>query len=140
MDRVEDTERDRAGDRLGGRDVNTVRVSEVETEEQASAMLQDYDVIHSVPDYERSPPVLELAEHYREYLLKKSTQSPTIRRTLPTPPVLSSSPPHSTMDISSVRFRPVPVMGQAAMTSTHGHPRLTWPIGAKFNITVEHNR
>jgi len=96
-----------------------------------SAMLQDYDVVHSEHGPERSPPILELAEHYREYLLNKSTQSPTIRRTLPTPPVLSSSPPHSANgQISSVRFRPVPVMAQ---TSTQGHPRLTWPTRQIYN-------
>jgi len=27
------------------------------------------------------------------------------------------------------------VMAQAVMTSTHGHPRLTWPVGAKVNIS-----
>jgi len=135
MDRVEDIERDRAGDRLGGRDVNTERVSEVETENQMSAMLQDYDVVPSEHGSERSPPILELAEHYREYILNKSTQFPTIRRTLPSPPISSFSP-HSAMDISSVRFRPVPVMAQAAMTSTQGHPRLTWSTELKYNIST----
>jgi len=97
-----------------------------------SVMMKDYDVVNSEGDDERSPPKLELAEQYREYILNKSNQSPTIRRTLPSPP--STSPPsHSTMVISSVRFRPVPVSAQAGMTSTHGHPRLIWPLAAKVN-------
>jgi len=37
------------------------------------------------------------------------------------------------MDIPSVRFQPVAVQAQAAITSTHGHPRLIWPIRPKFN-------
>jgi len=133
MDWVEDVEQDWAGDRLGDRNVNAQRVSEVETENQMSAMLQDYDVVPSEHEYERSPPILELAEHYREYILNKSNQSPTIRRTLPTPPIITSSHPYSAMDISSVRFRPVPVMGQAALTCNQGHPRLTWPTAQKYN-------
>jgi len=131
MDQVDDIERDRAGDRLSERDVDTRRVSEIETDKEMSAMMRDYDVVHSEED-ERSPPRRELAEEYREYINNKSTQSPTIRRTLPSPPS-SSTPPLSTMDISSVRFRPVPVTAQAVMTSTHGHPRLTWPAMAKVN-------
>jgi len=107
MDRVEDIERDRAGDRLSDRDVNTQRVSEVETDKEMSAMMRDYDVVHSEED-ERSPPKLELAHQYRKYVNSKSTQSPTIRRTFRSPP--SSSPPLlNTMDISSVRIWPVPV-------------------------------
>jgi len=134
MDRVEDIERDRARDRLSERDVNTQRVglSELEIDKGMSAIMKDYDVVHSEED-ERSPPKLELAHQYREYVDSKSTQSPTIRRTLPSPP--SSSPPLlHTMDISSVRIRPVPVRAQAVMTSTHGHPRLNWPAVAKVNI------
>jgi len=37
------------------------------------------------------------------------------------------------MDISSVRFQPVPEMAQAEMTSTYGHPRLNRPETAKVN-------
>jgi len=107
-------------------------VSGVDTDKEKSAMLKDYDVVHSEHEYERSPPRLELAEQYREYILNKSTQSPIIRRTLPSSPS-SSHPPHSTINISSVRFRPVPMTAQAVMTSTHGHPRLTWPAVAKVN-------
>jgi len=108
------------------------KVSEVEIETEMSAMIKRYDVVNSEEDDERSPPRLELTEQYRNYIDSKSTQSPTIRRTLPSPPS-TSLPPLSTMDISSVRFRPVPVTTQAAMTSTHGHPRLTWPAVAKVN-------
>jgi len=103
--------------------VNTQRVSEVETDREVSAMMQDYDVIglHSEGEDERSPPKLELAHEYREYR-RKNTQYPTLH-TLHTQPLSSSHlPPPLTMDISSVRFQPVPVM--AVMTSTYGHPRL----------------
>jgi len=95
-----------------------------------SAMMKDYDVVNSEGEDERSPPKLELAEQYREY-----TQYPTIRRSLPSPPS-SSPPPPNTMDISSVRIRPVPVRAQAVMTSTHGHPRLNWPAVAKVNSLI----
>jgi len=37
------------------------------------------------------------------------------------------------MDISSVRFQPVPVQAQAAIASTHGHPRMIGPVRPKFN-------
>jgi len=50
MDRVEDIERDRAGDRLGERNVNTERVSEVETNKEMSAMMRNYDVVRSEED------------------------------------------------------------------------------------------
>jgi len=101
MDWVENIEQDRAGDRLSDRNVNAQRVSEVETEDPMSAMLQDYDVVPSEQGYERSPLILKLAEHYREYIFNKSTQFPTIRRTLPTPPDTSLPPLRSAMDISS---------------------------------------
>jgi len=117
MDPVEDIERDRAGDRLGDRDVNTQRVSEVETDKEMSAMMKDFDVVNSEGEHEHSPPKLELAEQYRAYIHIKSTQSPIICRTLSSPPT-SSPPPLSTMDISSVRVRPLPVREQAVMTST----------------------
>jgi len=97
-----------------------------------SAMMKDYDVVNSEGEDERSPPKLELAEQYREYINSKSTQSPTIRRTLPSLPS-SSPPPRNTMDISSFRIRPVPVKAQAVMTSTYGHLRLIWPVAAKVN-------
>jgi len=130
----ENIERDRAGDRLSERDVNSQKVSEVETNREMCAMTRGYDVVHSEED-ERSPPKLELAEQYREYIISKSIQSPTIRRTLPSPP--SSSPsPLNTMDISSVRIRPVPVRAQAVMTSTHGHPRPNWPAVAKVTVRL----
>jgi len=136
MDRVEDIERDREGDRLGEWNVNTERVAEVQTDIKMSAMMRDYGVVNSEWEDERSPPKLELAHEYREYINSKTTQSPTIRRTLPSPP--SSSPPLiHTMDISSVRIRPVPVKAQAVMTSTHGHPRLNWPAVAKVNTSIQ---
>jgi len=132
MNRVEDIERDRAGDRLSERDVSTQRVSKVETDKEMSAMMKDYDVVNSGDEDERSPAKLELEHEYREYKNSKATQSPTIRRTLPSPPS-SSPPPLHTMDISSVRIWPVPVKAQAVMTSTYGHPRLNWQAVAKVN-------
>jgi len=44
------------------------------------------------------------------------------------------------MDIYSVRFRPVPALAQAEMTSTYGHPRLNWPEMAKVNIIMRQNQ
>jgi len=135
MDRVEDIERDRAGDRLGERNVSTERVSEAETDNEMSAMMQDYDVVHSEGEDERSPPKLELAHEYRDYVNSKNAHSHTIRRTLPSPP--TTFPPfHHTMYISSVRIRPTPVKAQAVMTSTHGHPRLNWPAMDKVNTII----
>jgi len=133
MDWVENIERDGEGDRLSERNVNAQRVSEVETDKEMSAMMKDYDVVNSGDDDERSPPRLELAEQYREYIHSRPTQSPTIHRSLPSPPATSPHP-LSTMNISSVRIWPVQVMAQAVMTLTHGHPRLTWPAVAKVNI------
>jgi len=129
-----DIDRDRARDRLGERDVSTQKVSEVKSDKEMSAMMRDYNVEHSEGKDERSPLKLELTEQYREYMKIKSTQSPNIPRTLPSPPS-TSTPPLSTVDISSVRFRPVPVRAQAVMTSTHGHTRLIWPVAAKVNNT-----
>jgi len=126
MDWVEDIERDREGHLLCEINVNTERVTEVEPDKEMSAMMKDYDVVNSEGEDERSPPKLELAHQYREYISNKPTQSPTIRRTLPSL-TSSSPPPLHTMDISSVRIRPVPVKGQVVMTSTYSHPRLNWP-------------
>jgi len=114
MDRVEDIDRDRADDRLSERNVNTQKVSEAETEKEVSALMQEYDLGLSDREYERSPPKLELASEYRHPL----------------------QPPPPTMDISSVRFQPVPMKAQAEMTSTYGHPRLNWPEMVQVNTYV----
>jgi len=95
----------------------TQRVSDGETEKEVSAMLESYDMGLSDREDERSPPKLELASEFRH-----------TRHSPPSHP----SPPH-TMDISSVCFRPVPVMAQAEMTSTCGHPRLNFPELGKVN-------
>jgi len=116
MDQVEDIERDRLGDRLGERNGKTQRVSDGETEKKVSAMLEGYDVGSSDRYDERSP--IEITSGYRSTIL-----SPIFHHPLP---------PH-TMDISSVRFRPVPVMAQAEMTSTYRHPRLNFPELGKVN-------
>jgi len=84
-------------------------------------MLEGYDMGLSERDDERSPPKLEIASGYKTTLL-----SPTYH-----PP-----PPPHTIDISSVRFRPVPVMAQAEMTSTYDHPRLNLPEWGKVNISI----
>jgi len=133
MDRVEEIDRDRAGDRLGERDARTQRVSEieteVETERKVSAMLKDYDVCGSDRDDERSPPKLELVSGYRQP--HHSLPNPISQ---PQPPYPSH--PLFTMDTSNVRFRPVSVMAQAEMTSTYGHPRLNWPEKARVNTII----
>jgi len=141
MDRAEENERgrlndrlgerDRLDDRLGEREGKTQRVSDGETEKELSAMLEGYDMGLSDRKDERSPPKLELAHEYKKYVNSKTTHSPTLCRQLPSPP--TTSPLHHTMDISSVRFQPVPVKAQAEMTSTYGHPRLNWPAMAKVN-------
>jgi len=105
-------------DRLGERDGKTERISDGETEKEVSTMLKGYDVGLSDREDERSPPRLEIASEFRHTLLS---------------PTFHPLPPHA-MDISSVRFRPVPVMAQAEMTSTYGHPRLNLPEMAKVNI------
>jgi len=122
MDRVEDIDRDRAGDRLGEREVNTQRVSVAETEKEVSAMMQEYDLGLSDRKDERSPPKLELVSEYRHPHHSLSPQHP---------------PLPLAMDISSVRFRPMPAVAQAEMTSTYGHPRLNWPDMAKVNIYIK---
>jgi len=120
MDREKENKRDRLDVRLGDRKGRTQRVSDGETEKEVSAMLEGYDFGVSDRDEERSPPKLEIASGYK--------------RSLPSPQPLShlTLPPHA-MDISSVRFRPVPVMAQAEMTSTHGHPRPNLPDWGKVN-------
>jgi len=140
MDREEDIDRDREGDRLGDRNVDLQRVSETETDREMSALAREYDIVNSDGEVrERSPPTLELVSHYKEYIRRKSL-SPPIHRTLPTPP---SSPPlysPSAMDIPSVRFQPGPVKAQAVITSTHGHPSLIWPVRPKVNTCRLHGQ
>jgi len=104
--------------------VNTLRVSEAETEKELSALMQDYDLGLSDREYERSAPKLKFASEYRHLHHSPPSQSPL--------------PPPLAMDISSVRFRPVPVVAQAEITSTYGHPRLNWPEMAKVNMVAVH--
>jgi len=110
-------------DRLGERDGKAERVSDGETEKEVSARFEGYDVGLSDRDDECSPPKLEIASGYRP--------------SLPSPQPLShiTLPPHA-MDISSVRFRPLPVTAQAIMTSTHGHPMLNFPEWGKVNSST----
>jgi len=109
-------ERDRLGDWFGDRDGKIQRVSDEELEKKVSAMLESYDMGFSDREDERSPLKLKKISEFR-----RSHHYP------------SSHPPYA-MDISSVRFWPVPVMAQAVMTSTYGHPRLELPKMGKFNI------
>jgi len=115
MDKSEENLDDRLGGRLGDRDGKTQRDSEGETEKEVSAMCKGYNVGLTDKEYDISPPKLELASEFRRHRLS--------------PP----HPPH-TMDISSVRYRPVPVMAQAVLTSTYGHPRLELAEMGKVNI------
>jgi len=140
MDRKKDIDRDRQGNRFGDRDVNTQRVSEAENE--VSAMLQEYDLGRSDRDNERSPPKLERVSEYSHPHHSPTTSYPTLYAALaPThvhvhPPPPPPPPLPHTMDICSVCFQPLPVMAQAEMTSTYGHPRLNWPEMAKVNIEI----
>jgi len=111
--------------------VNTQRVSEAE--EEVDAMLVGYDLGGSDRDEERSPPKLELVSEYRQPHHSPPTSYPTHASAVTHAHHLHHPPP-LTMDISSVRFQPVSVMAQAAMTSTYDHPRLNWPETAKVNI------
>jgi len=137
MDRVEGIDRDQTGDRSSERYIRTQRVSgtetELETEKEVSAMLNDYDVCGSDRDDERSPPKLELISEYEQ----PHHNPPFISQpqtTLSSSSASSSHPPVA-MDTSNVRFRPMSVMAQAEMTSTYGHPRLNWPERARVNTT-----
>jgi len=73
-------------------------------------MLEGYNLGAEEKEGSISPPKLELVYHIRPCLS-------TLR----------------TMDISSVRYRPAPVLTQAALTSTYGHPRLELPSEGKVN-------
>jgi len=102
MDESEETLDDRLDDRFGDRDGKARRDLDEETEKEVSAMLEDYNMGLTDKKDELSPPKLELASQFRP----------------------RHSPPLShTMDIPSVRYRPVPVMAQTVLTSTYSHPR-----------------
>jgi len=87
--------------------------SDDDTERGVRTMLKEYDLGAEEREGSISPPELELISHIR--------------------PSLS---PLRTMDISSVRYRPAPVLTQAELTSTYGHPRLELPREGKVNISV----
>jgi len=124
MERIEDIDQDRMGDRLGERDLNAQRVSEAEAEaeKEVCAMLEGYDLGGCDRDDERSPPKLELVSEYRHPYHSPPTSYPALApapaHVHPPHPPPPPPPPPLTMDISSVRFRPVSVMAQAEMTST----------------------
>jgi len=100
MDESEENLDDRLGVRLDDRDGNAWRDSEGKTEKEMSAMFEGYIVGLMDRENNISPPKLELVSEFRR-------------------PRLSPSHPLHTMDISSVRYRPVPVMAQAVLTSTY---------------------
>jgi len=133
MDRVEDIDRDRTGDRLGEGQIQTHKVTEVETEKEVSAILKDDEVCDSEDEGERSPPKLERISEYRQ----SHHYPPSVSQPQPTLASFSTSSSHPllAMETSKVRFQPVSVMAQAEMTSTYGHPRLNWPEKARQNNT-----
>jgi len=97
-------------ERLGEKDgrVN----SDDEIEREVRTLVEGYDVGLDNREGSISPPKLKLASQFRPRL----------------------SPPLHTMDISSVRYRPAPVLTQAELTSTYGHPRLEMPSKGRINI------
>jgi len=111
MDKSEENLEDRLGDRDGKKD------SDGETEKEVSAMLEGYNMSLTDREDEISPPKLELVPQFR-------TRHP---------------PSSHTMDISSVRYRPVPVMAQAVLTSTYSYPRQELPENGKVNNIYELN-
>jgi len=103
-------------ERLGEKDVR--KNSDDETEREARTMMEGYDIGLNDREDSISPPTLEIVPTFRP----------------------RSSPPLHTMDISSVRYRPAPVMTQAAeLTSTYGHPRLELPEMGKVTIDININ-
>jgi len=106
MDQSEENLEDRLGDRDGKKD------SDGETEREMSAMFEVYNMGLTDRKDDISPPKLELVSQFRP----------------------RHSPLPHTMDISSVRYRPVPVMAQAVLTSTYSHPRQELKENGKVNI------
>jgi len=109
---------DRLGVRLDDRDGKAQKYSEGETEKEVSAMFEGYNVGLTDREDDILPPKLELASEFRR-------------------PRLSPPHPLHTMDISSVRYRPVPVMAQTVLTSTYGHSKLELPGKGKVNTTID---
>jgi len=96
MDELEMNVDERLGEEAGRKN------SDDETEREARTMMEGYDIGLDDREDSISPPTLEIV--------------PSLR---PRP-----SPHLHTMHISSVRYRSVPVLTQAELTSTYGHPRL----------------
>jgi len=110
MDESEMNLEERFGDKDGRNN------SDDETEREVRTMSEGYDMGLNERDDDISPPKLEFASQFRPRL----------------------SPLH-TIDIStfsSVRYRPVPVMAQAELTSTDSHPRLKLPETGKVNNLI----
>jgi len=104
MDGLEMNLEERLGDKDGRKN------SDDETEREVRTMFECYDMRLDDKKEYISPPKLELTSQFRPRL----------------------SPLH-TMDISSVCYRPVPVMAQAELTSTYSHPRLELQEMGKVN-------
>jgi len=100
-------------DRLGNRDGK--KNSDGETEREVSAMFESYNMCLTDREDDISSPKLEFASQFRP------RHSPLLSYT---------------MVISSVHFRPVPVMAQAVLTSTYSHPRQELPEVGKVNIII----
>jgi len=87
------------------------RDSEDETEQEVCEMLEEYNLGTTDREGSLSHPKLELITHTRPHYSTLHT-----------------------MDIPSVRYRPAPVLTQAELTSTYGHPRLELPeVGRIIN-------
>jgi len=97
-------------ERIGEKDGSKKSDDEIETE--VRTMLRGYDIGLDDREDSISLPTLKIF--------------PTLRP--------RSFPPFHTMDISSVCYRPAPVLTQAELTSTYGHPRLELPEVGKVNI------
>jgi len=87
------------------------RNSDDKTEREVREMLKGNDLGMADREGSLSPPKLELITHTRPHRF-----------------------PLPAMNISSVRYRPAPVLKQAELTSTHCHPRLELPKKGRMNM------
>jgi len=104
MDKPEEDLEYRLSDKDGKKD------SDGEAEREVSHMFEGYNMGLTDKEDDISPPKLEFVSQFRPH---------------------HSPPP--TIDISSVRYRPVPVMAQAVLTYTYSHPRQELLENGKVN-------
>jgi len=105
MDRMGTNVYERSGEKDGRLN------SDDKVERKVRTMMEGYDVGMDNREGSISPPKLELASQFHPRF----------------------SPPLHTMDISSVRYRPAPVLTQAELTSTYSHSRLEMPSEGRIN-------